>query len=94
MDAAIPACPAFLSSPLPASTSQFLFPICVLSSSRASDHSLPPVPAKLQGQEWKQAIGLSQLSPGSSKIALALRNIQLHVKLEKSLNPSEPCVLL
>ena len=79
-----------LSSLLSASASQFLSPICVLSSSSASESSLLPVPAKLQGQEQKQAVGLSRLSPGSSKIAFALSNVQLRVKLEKSLNLSEP----
>lgn len=69
---------------------QFLALICVLSSSSASESSLLPAPAKLQRQERKQAVGLSRLNPGSSKIAFVLSNIQLHVKLEKSLNLSEP----
>lgn len=80
----------FLSSLLSASAYQFLAPICVLSSSSTSESSLLPAPAKLQGQERKQAVGLSRFNSGSSKIAFVLNNVQLHVKLEKSLNLSEP----
>ena len=79
-----------LSSLLSASASQFLSPVCVLTSSSASESCLLPVPAKLQGQERKRAVGLSRLSPGSSKIAFVLSNVKLCVKLEKSLNLSEP----